>query len=105
MIPMEWNGKRKINVIGKSTKGASGRTLIPEGAYMIPMEWNGKRIMQQAQVYRNRAQPTIMGIEGTHNLGITDLKETKESMFQDEILRSKFSEADLRIPVRTTCPK
>jgi hypothetical protein len=36
----------KINAIGKSTKGASGSTLIPEGVYMILIEWNGKRIMQ-----------------------------------------------------------
>jgi hypothetical protein len=56
------------------------------------------------------AQPTILGIDGIVNLGITYLTETKELMFQSEIVQSKFSKADLKtesvlkIPARTTCP-
>jgi predicted aspartyl protease len=63
---------------------------------MIPTEWNGKRIMQQVLVYRNLAQPTILGINGIHNLGITYLTETKEFIFQSEIPQSKFCKADLK---------
>ncbi len=66
--------------------------------------------MQQVQVYKNLEQPTILGIDGIHNLGITYLTETKQFMFQNDILQSKFSKADLKtvsvlkIPTRTTCP-
>jgi hypothetical protein len=66
--------------------------------------------LQQVQVYKNLSQPTILGIDGIHNLGITYLTETKQFMFQSEILQSKFSKADLKtvsvfkIPVRTSCP-
>ncbi len=77
---------------------------------MIPMEWNGKKIMQQVQVFKNLAQPAILGIDGIHNLGITYLTETKEFVFQNDILQPKFAKADLKtmsvlkIPARTTCP-
>jgi hypothetical protein len=77
---------------------------------MIPMEWNGKRIMQQVQVHKNLAKPTILGFDGIHNLGITYQTETKEFMVQNDILHAKFSKADLRtlsvlkIPARTKSP-
>jgi hypothetical protein len=52
--------------------------------------------MQKVQIYKNLAQPTILGIDGTHILGITYLTETKQFMFQNEILQSKFSKADFK---------
>jgi hypothetical protein len=82
---------KKINAIGTRAQGASGSTIVPEGVHNIPMEWYGKRIMQKVQIYKNLAQPTILGIDGIHNLGITCLTETKQFMFQNEILQIKFS--------------
>jgi hypothetical protein len=61
---------KKICTIGSKAQGASGNSLLPEGLYMIPMVWNGKKIMQKVQICKNLAQPTILGIDGIHNLGI-----------------------------------
>jgi predicted aspartyl protease len=87
---------QKIDAIGSKAQGASGGALLPQGVYIIPMEWNGKKIMQKVQIYQNLAQPTILGIDAIHNLGITYLTETQEFMFQNDILQSKFSKADLK---------
>ena len=100
----------KICEIGTRAQGASGASLLPQGVYLIPIKWNGKQIMQKVQVFKNLAQPTILGIDAIHNLGITYLTETKEFLFQSDILQSKFAKADLKtvavlkIPARTTCP-
>jgi hypothetical protein len=65
--------------------------------------------MQKVQIYKNLAQPRILGIDGINNPGITYLTETKQFIFQNEILQSKFSKVDLKtvsvlkIPARTTC--
>jgi predicted aspartyl protease len=66
----------KINAVGTRAQGASRSLLVLERVYMIPMEWNGKRIMQKVHIYKNLAQPTILGIDAIHNLGITYLTET-----------------------------
>jgi hypothetical protein len=67
----------KINSIGIKSNWASGSVLILEGVYTIPIKCNGKRIIQEIQAYRNMVQPTVLGIDGIYNLGITFLTVTK----------------------------
>jgi hypothetical protein len=77
----------KINAIGTTAWGASGSNRVPEGVYMIPMEWNGKKSSDKFRP-TNSSQPTILGIDVIYNLGITYLTETKQLMFQSEIMQS-----------------
>jgi hypothetical protein len=67
---------KRISAIGTRAQGAIGASLLSQGVYIIPIEWKGKKIMQQVQVFKNLAQPTILGIDAIHILGITYLIET-----------------------------
>jgi hypothetical protein len=60
--------------------------------------------------FSNLAPTTILGIDGINNLGTTYLTETKEFMFQSDILQSTFAKVHLKtvsvlkIPAKNACP-
>jgi hypothetical protein len=43
----------KFNLNQREARGASGRTLIPDGVYLYPMQWNGRSVMQTVTVFKN----------------------------------------------------